>query len=1027
MKTHASGKKKRSQFAKHPSGRWRAFFAQTLAALLFAHAIGNLCAQAAEIAAWDFVDFDPETVTSLESGVGTFDWSNIGTVNTTNPGGNLIEFTNVANPGLYFDIALDLTGKDLPILYYDAMRSSTGLSGAWSYSTDGGTNFNSLGYSPSLAAGSLLKPGTVIFENASLRGQNDVVLRYTFSGSVAANGATAGFDQMAIRAVDDTNIVAFVAGGVLSQRALVGLAPEKGPRVDFAISERTGAQSGYSLTGENITIPEPFVSGTLQANQRKPVGTLFSAPLEAITGDTVAATLTVTNHANAEETSSAVLNFQMVENRGMTSGTSGNFGDIGRVVAGHVFGQLEISGGEAEDTHATRITQRAGQFTVGGVDGNVVLSSAGTVYNGANQTSLADIIFPTWSGYGVRSVTLEGFNARSFTDYGWGTVLGSTTQFVGEGLAGESLDLTGMTLNVQATVLQNRSITGGIVDLGRTMVGTGTVTVSGSATATLSGGSQVDSMATRVGLTAGTTNGNGVDVTTLATNFNGANITSNASVDYNFDVDTSITGATIKSVNLASSLTDGELASTGATLQDTLSVGAKYAVVDNRAVIANDVYVAVMTGYDFNNVSIENYITTPWTQDDDHFTRLTVNGVLFDGGYSYTYHTGYQGNLGSEAATSSYSTLVSNASVSVVGEGLLGESVPTVNYDIFVKYVDPSDVTITPSAGTLGHEDVVTISNAAAGSGDRANAAVWGSVFGDSNRFTILDADDNSLGYYDYYTGNYFFSEFLAAGESGQLKVNFNSLGALNGTHSANLTLSVYDSYNDGQSSYFLTYGMSESYNYLLTETVTGQSGQTGSAVVASGSSLKDAGIGLEYTASFTNNASFLDSELLNQNTSIQIAFIDAATAPTANLASDIVDLEGLDGIKFVLQLQYNEDAMIALFGAEEYAQINWFNEDYSLWMNSIYGNSDGGANEQVFFMSYDDYLALGNIDGVPQLSHYGVDVANNNVWAVLDHNSEFGSSGPTSAVPEPTTSLLLVAGIGLLALRRTRFRNRLT
>jgi hypothetical protein len=46
------------------------------------------------------------------------------------------------------------------------------------------------------------------------------------------------------------------------------------------------------------------------------------------------------------------------------------------------------------------------------------------------------------------------------------------------------------------------------------------------------------------------------------------------------------------------------------------------------------------------------------------------------------------------------------------------------------------------------------------------------------------------------------------------------------------------------------------------------------------------------------------------------------------------------------------------------------------------------------------------------QLGSYGIDTVNHEVWAVVDHNSEFAVA---QAVPEPSSWTALLGGLGLL------------
>ena len=76
-------------------------------------------------------------------------------------------------------------------------------------------------------------------------------------------------------------------------------------------------------------------------------------------------------------------------------------------------------------------------------------------------------------------------------------------------------------------------------------------------------------------------------------------------------------------------------------------------------------------------------------------------------------------------------------------------------------------------------------------------------------------------------------------------------------------------------------------------------------------------------------------------------------------------------------------------------------------WMRAVDGNFGGTPNfvgDQAFSS---DYLVLGD---------YGVDTADNLVWAVVNHNSQF------AAVPEPSTFVLLgMAAVSLLIYTRRR------
>jgi hypothetical protein len=78
-------------------------------------------------------------------------------------------------------------------------------------------------------------------------------------------------------------------------------------------------------------------------------------------------------------------------------------------------------------------------------------------------------------------------------------------------------------------------------------------------------------------------------------------------------------------------------------------------------------------------------------------------------------------------------------------------------------------------------------------------------------------------------------------------------------------------------------------------------------------------------------------------------------------------------------------------------------------WTNAVFGNFTGTP----FYAGTGGYSS---ITDALIVGHYGVDVANNRVWAVLDHNSIF------AVVPEPSTfAMLLIGSAGLWLVRRKR------
>lgn len=152
------------------------------------------------------------------------------------------------------------------------------------------------------------------------------------------------------------------------------------------------------------------------------------------------------------------------------------------------------------------------------------------------------------------------------------------------------------------------------------------------------------------------------------------------------------------------------------------------------------------------------------------------------------------------------------------------------------------------------------------------------------------------------------------------------------------------------------------------------------------------------------------------------------------NLLSDVVQLENTPGI-YVLEIEYSEGQIVydnpshteASLAGSGFFYVGWFEDAASAgggnvptreWVNAVDGNTSTGASAVTVYQgSYADFLADPNHPDAGDLGltlgSWGVDIDDNTVWAILDHNSEFG------AVPEPGSMALLAVGAAALFRRR--------
>ena len=140
------------------------------------------------------------------------------------------------------------------------------------------------------------------------------------------------------------------------------------------------------------------------------------------------------------------------------------------------------------------------------------------------------------------------------------------------------------------------------------------------------------------------------------------------------------------------------------------------------------------------------------------------------------------------------------------------------------------------------------------------------------------------------------------------------------------------------------------------------------------------------------------------------------------SLASDVVVISGNDGDIFAPQLTFNLAAANQVGGAAQMTLL-YLNTATNQWENAVladHGTNNASGGELDYQGSFSAFQAQYGTDLSDYLGAYGVDTTDDTVWAVIDHNSEFGTGNlsdlPITATPEPSTWAMLLGACGLIA-----------
>lgn len=695
----------------------------------------------------------------------------------------------------------------------------------------------------------------------------------------------------------------------------------------------------------------------------------------------------------------------------------------------HYYTNYPSSNAETKDFKAENISHTLGTYftsNVGAFSKTIDFASAGNLAAGFTPESVSGVAI---SGAEVQfadsQFTIQGNNLSNRTIF--------ATAGTGNGLTTNGVNTYEYRSNTAAKggLFDTDAVKEGIQ--GRVMVGSSGNIAAGSDTWTLSS-SGLDDATARVNFTGSgiltSTSGllsvdtgsaetvtafNGTSTRTVGASWGGISYGTAQGVGIN----TSQKGVITSSVNLTANLSSGEQSGdlSGQTMGN-LGVGYSLEVVADRIVTVKP-NISLKA---FNNISVSGLMyndirgsvgayTNPTITNQEAFSQKITNtseirdvissdmGTTGSGSGARTLTVTPEGLAGERAQYD----LSYNWSLSRVGKAIVAVSGDMAGAETGSTLQDRS---FTRDVNELGIQSLgsFSLSQTNAGSGV-ANAQIWSSGGYSSKGFSSDSTTSNS-------------------GRAETLNFSFDDTGLKNGTYFSSMQVNAQHADQNiiGAGMYDLG-----SYQVLVEVEVSGRGDNTGykgfrmTKFDTTSAQVSEGDTSLEILAIIGGTGERgVSMEILGEGT------VAGPNGESVGFTSGTVD--GLQGVKFVLQSSYDENELVNTFGTESVAALLWKNERGE-FVNAVLGNTsdaeNGGLEGQAkvgqrYVGSYASYLTtLGT--GVARLGDFGYDTDANKVWAVLDHNSTFGGAGAVAAgVPEPS-SLAMLLMAGAIAFRRRR------
>lgn len=440
----------------------------------------------------------------------------------------------------------------------------------------------------------------------------------------------------------------------------------------------------------------------------------------------------------------------------------------------------------------------------------------------------------------------------------------------------------------------------------------------------------------------------------------------------------------------------------------------KTITVSGTVVADREIRGEVNGGKVFVDTTVSGTATITTHGDSDHYTNVTVNGTaVTQGDASVSAGATTVFNDANDTTTrevtgkftQSGNGQILSVDLNVTGEGLAGENAKATASIRADVYQHASLVANTNEV--LDDGGFVTVENEFSSDGGQRAAAVISSKTTTGAGWSSTDFEGSTT------------PGWIAESEQVTANVAFDRTNKLNGTHVGSLVVGFEDEAGIAGG------GSLGTKTWALSTEISGNTAQAGVAQVATvmaGNSY--AGFSTTLNGSAATEVA-LRAGIASATKDVSITFSDIIPGAKAGVANDadrigaIVSLEGSGSDTIVLELSYSDAGILD----ESALALVWLADGSDTWTLATTGNTGAGSLAGAYAMSYDDFLAAnGGVFNANMLGAYGVDIENNTVWAIVNHNSDFSIA--LNAVPEPTATGLLAVG-SLLAVARRRRNER--